>query len=209
MKANYKSHQPKFLSKSTLIMVTAIILLGCAQGALAQTPPWTTAANGNDIYKTNPGNVGIGTTVPSAPLHIFGSVETVKQNLTEPTSYIQFGFYEGATKMGAFGYQGSNSSGFVGGPSAMVFGTLGNANTAFLTNGLERLRITGAGYVGINQTNPQALLDVNGSINVSGNINAKFQDVAEWVPSSEKLPTGTVVVLDSTKSNQVIASTVS
>ncbi len=111
--------------------------------------------------------------------------------------------------MGAFGYQGSNSSGFVGGPSAMVFGTLGNANTAFLTNGLERLRITGAGYVGINQTNPQALLDVNGSINVSGNINAKFQDVAEWVPSSEKLPTGTVVVLDSTKSNQVIASTVS
>ena len=102
----------------------------------------------------------------------------------------------------------------------MVFGTLGNTNTAFLTNGSERLRITGAGYVGINQSNPQALLDVNGSINSSNNITAtgsisggnvviKYQDVAEWVRSSEKLATGTVVVLDSTKSNQVIASTAS
>ena len=33
--------------------------------------------------------------------------------------------------------------------------------------------------------------------------------MAEWVPSTEKLSAGTVVVLDSTKSNQVIASTVS
>src|SRR5437660_998088 len=48
-----------------------------------------------------------------------------------------------------------------------------------------------------------------GNITVSGNINAKFQDLAEWVPSTEKLPTGTVVVLDSTKSNRVVASTVS
>jgi hypothetical protein len=31
-----------------------------------------------------------------------------------------------------------------------------------------------------------------------GNIVAKYQDVAEWVPSSEQIPTGTVVVLDST-----------
>src|SRR5207247_4556381 len=45
------------------------------------------------------------------------------------------------------------------------------------------------GKVGIGTTNPQALLDVNGSINVAGNINAKFQDVAEWVTSSEQLPT--------------------
>ena len=44
---------------------------------------------------------------------------------------------------------------------------------------------------------------------VDGNLAAKYQDVAEWVPSSEQLPTGTVVVLDSTKSNQVIASSLS
>lgn len=69
------------------------------------------------------------------------------------------------------------------------------------------------GNVGIANTNPQYKLDVNGTINsastiTANNIVAKYQDVAEWVPSSEELSAGTVVVLDSTKSNQVIASTV-
>jgi hypothetical protein len=45
-----------------------------------------------------------------------------------------------------------------------------------------------------------------GNVTVTGNINAKYQDVAEWVESSQSLPAGTVVVLDQTKSNQVIAS---
>src|SRR5713226_5449536 len=40
----------------------------------------------------------------------------------------------------------------------------------------------------------------------AGTINAKYQDVAEWVESAQSLPAGTVVVLDQTKSNQVIAS---
>ena len=52
-------------------------------------------------------------------------------------------------------------------------------------------------------------VDVTGNINASGTINARYQDVAEWVPSSEQLTAGTVVVLDSTKSNQVISSSVS
>jgi hypothetical protein len=43
----------------------------------------------------------------------------------------------------------------------------------------------------------------------AGNIKAKYQDVAEWVPSSEQLAAGTVVVLDSTKSNQVTLSNTS
>ncbi|MBI3500618.1 MAG: hypothetical protein HY063_02400 [Bacteroidetes bacterium] len=34
---------------------------------------WVTAANGKDIYNTNSGNVGIGTSAPQAPLHIYGS----------------------------------------------------------------------------------------------------------------------------------------
>src|SRR6185436_2692801 len=48
-----------------------------------------------------------------------------------------------------------------------------------------------------------------GNITADGTINAKYQDVAEWVPSSEQLSAGTVVVLDSTKSNQVTSSSVS
>jgi hypothetical protein len=49
-------------------------------------------------------------------------------------------------------------------------------------------------------------LQVGGNITVNGNINAKYQDVAEWVPSTQKLAPGTVVILDSDGTNRVIAS---
>ena len=47
---------------------------------------------------------------------------------------------------------------------------------------------------------------VNGDISMTGNINAKYQDVAEWVPASTHIPPGTVVVLDPNQSNQVMPS---
>src|SRR6185503_21279891 len=48
-------------------------------------------------------------------------------------------------------------------------------------------------------------IDASGAI-TGGTINAKYQDVAEWVPASHALPAGTVVTLDPTKSNHVEAS---
>lgn len=45
-----------------------------------------------------------------------------------------------------------------------------------------------------------------GNVTVSGNIGAKYQDVAEWVPARQDLVAGTVVALDTEKSNQVMAS---
>jgi hypothetical protein len=63
-----------------------------------------------------------------------------------------------------------------------------------------------SGNVGIGVPNPTVALDVTGDIKVSGNINAKYQDVAEWVPATQALPAGTVVVLNPNQSNQVMAS---
>lgn len=68
------------------------------------------------------------------------------------------------------------------------------------------------GDVGIGTGSPTSKLHVvgngtiTGNLTVSGNLAAKYQDVAEWVESSQDLEPGTVVVIDTTKENQVIAS---
>lgn len=67
------------------------------------------------------------------------------------------------------------------------------------------------GKVGIGKTDPAHTLDVAGTINATGaitggTISATYQDVAEWVPSTQKLMPGTVVVLDTGRTNHVQAS---
>ena len=69
------------------------------------------------------------------------------------------------------------------------------------------MMVRGNGNVGIGTAAPTERLHVEGNINVTGNISAKFQDVAEWVPSLQKLSAGTVVVLDPGHANHVLAST--
>jgi len=67
------------------------------------------------------------------------------------------------------------------------------------------------GAVTIGQTAAHANLTVNGDATFSGtvtggNIKAKYQDFAEWVPATHDLIPGTVVVLNKQKSNEVMAS---
>ena len=75
---------------------------------------------------------------------------------------------------------------------AARFGCPGGGDVAgcFLNNG-ETLR--------------QAYL--NGDVAVNGNINAKYQDLAEWVPAAQAMEPGTVVVLNPRRSNEVMPST--
>jgi hypothetical protein len=62
------------------------------------------------------------------------------------------------------------------------------------------------GNVGIGTITPTEKLHVEGNINVTGNINAKYQDVAEWVTATSDLQPGTVVVLNPERDNEVMAS---
>ena len=72
--------------------------------------------------------------------------------------------------------------------------------------------VTSSPRFGIGTNNPQSTLDVAGDIQVSGNatisgnIAAKYQDIAEWTSARSQLQSGTVVSLDTLKPNSVMAS---
>jgi len=150
---------------------------------------------------TSDGKVGIGTSSPASALSIFGG-----------TSNINIGSYgygyngiwlNGSTATTHYNLLSRASDGqlFINRPSGSdIYFMENNATTNMI--------IKSGGKVGIGK-DPAVALDVLGDINLTGTIHAKYQDVAEWVPSSEQLAAGTVVVLDSTKSNQVISSSVS
>ncbi len=192
--------QISFLSGASPTQIGAAILSN-ANGTTTNTGNlrfYTASTNSDSAERMvidYTGNVGIGTASPQKPLHVIS-----------PTSFngIAVGKNDNLNLL-VIGYDNTNNIGAIG---------------SFAGGSASSLTLNAAGgNVGIGTPSPASgyKLDVNGSTNVTGNLNttgtitggniiAKYQDMAEWVPSSEQIAAGTVVVLDSTKSNQVISS---
>jgi hypothetical protein len=151
------------------------------------------------------GSVGIGTASPASKLEVNGTVYSSAA----------------ATNTVFTGVAGTSNANFIGSAGYWALRTAtNNSYNLDVYNGgspLAALTVLQTGNVGIGTTNPVAKLEVNGAANIAGNLNAtgtitggtieaKYQDVAEWVPATTPLPAGTVVTLNPSKSNEVMAS---
>jgi hypothetical protein len=117
--------------------------------------------NSNLFVDTATGNVGIGTDITSAPLHIYKSSNY-------PEVFVDYG--AGGQKMSlATGTSGS----VLGYSGYLVIGTITDAQLAGLS---EKVRIDSSGNVGIGVASPTQKLDVNGSVAVNGNGNIYFNN---------------------------------
>jgi hypothetical protein len=152
----------------------------------------------NILAANSSGDVGVGTASPSRRLEV---------------SMTTTGGHQGMALTNTNGRSWWLASADAAGNGSAVNGAPGNGFAIIdWTAGRTRLAIDGAGNVGIGAQSPTHTLEVAGTINASqgitgATINVTYQDVAEWVPSTQKLEAGTVVVLDTERANHVPAST--
>lgn len=122
-----------------------------------------TSASGIRIYTagserltiSSTGNVGIGSTSPGAPLHIYSALsETLRLQFNGQAPYMSF--WNASARIGYIQYDFLNGVFFINET---------NTPMAFYTNSIERVRIDTVGRVGIGTNSPGAPLDVQSTSN--------------------------------------------
>ena len=221
MKTNLRSCRAFFSAARFVFTVSVMMIIASAAAAQTNTFP-------------SSGSAGVGTTSPDRKLEVLdGSNPQLRLTHTDASAYADFQVISTgqlvispsgvdvtmskpisvAATSDAFRFyfpSDDNKRWGIGTGTGGLFHIFQRGDS--WANEGARLTINRDGNVGIGIP-PTERLHVNGNgkitgnLVVDGNINAKYQDLAEWVPSTEQLAAGTVVVLDRTQSNQVISST--
>ena len=130
------------------------------------------------------GNVGIGVQSPAQRLSVDGTIESTSGGYKFPDGTVQMTASGGGNQWTTAGSDLFYGAGNVG---------IGTSSPA------AKLQVAGDTLVG-------GSIAATGNIVAGGNIAARFQDVAEWVDSTESLEAGTIVTIDPTGLNRVVAS---
>jgi hypothetical protein len=147
------------------------------------------------------GNIGIGNTAPGTKLDVTGTVRAGNAD-TNIGNHATYG-----NTYSAFWRQGADYSLLTNGTHTYVNAPTSSGNIYFRAANADKMILLGTnGNVGIGTATPATKLHVVGDLTVTGNIAAKYQDIAEWVEASAPVETATVVVLDPAGSNRVMAS---
>jgi hypothetical protein len=178
------------------------------------------------MYFNPTGNIGVNTNAPAEGLHLLDKNLMLEASATNGVTYMAIaakGSYNGpymyrwatAGSAGAYGifpnsiemYEYSDRPNDPTGCCKLRMQIRPAKDIA----AWKPLIMDGTGNIGIGLV-PNAALDVLGNAHVSGNLvvdgnlAAKYQDVAEWVPATADLAPGTVVILNPEASNEVMAS---
>lgn len=151
---------------------------------------WESTGSGPRFTLTQAGNLGLGTASPLQKLQLGSNTSTPTSTPDAISLGATYSSSAGANpKLRFFDNNAGSVYGIGVSDNQFDFMIPTSARYVWNVNGVEKMR-----------------LDNSGNVTISGSIAAKYQDVAEWVESSQVLAPGTVVVLDQSKSNQVVAS---
>ena len=185
MKTNQQTYKARILSKSRLIALAAVILLGSIQIVRAQ---WNGPDGSGNISNANTGNVGINTPNPQGKLHITTNIGEKAMQLfsTGSSSYGRltsevtnwWGFTNNASYSGGLWYLDDTTKGgqafaldsYAGGNQLWIGGFTAGANPASGRQWIGLWLDINNHRVGVGTTNPTAALHVAGDGKFTGNL---------------------------------------